>query len=269
MKKLYTIISLSIIFASTNGMQRLDNAKFLYSAIKRFNNEDVRQLIENDRALINIYEINLLQSGFLGEGVALHYAAYVGNHVAVDLLLQNGANSNVVTETSKRTPLHLAGSKEVVDILIKAGAEVNKKDAKGNPPLYTIFDYLPLMENMDHYLTSPRYCAVSRLVGFAESVNKPLDEDNNTLLHKSVLDRRHCYIRTKFFLDHGAHHSLVNNKGETAYSLVFYGMSRAYAHLMDEGSVEILKLLLDDKKYNHFTRKPIVPFLSLYGCSPH
>jgi ankyrin repeat protein len=231
----------------------------LCRAIAQFDNDAVQSIVEKYKNFINVSESKKSHSSHLGEGTPLHLAAYHGNAMAAFYLLTAGADCNAISEASRRTPLHMAGSKEVVNVLMRAGACVNQKDGQGHPPIYTIFDYLPSDAKADDNLTLRRCEAASQLIGFAENVNNPIDNDNNTLLHKAVRDVRHAFVKTKFLLDNGAHHSLFNNKGETAYELVFYGRpllfcntSKTFKQNVDNSENLMLKGLLDDSHYNKF-----------------
>ena len=70
----------------------------------------------------------------------LHYASAYGNRAVVELLIRAGADVNKVDSIYRFTPLHFAsfkGHKEVVELLIGAGADVNKVDSIfGKNPLH-------------------------------------------------------------------------------------------------------------------------------------
>ena len=73
---------------------------------------------------------------------SLHNASYSNNSMAVQLLIENGANVNRKSRNSLYTSLHLAsikGCKSVVEILLQNGAcsVINHKTASG----YTALDY--------------------------------------------------------------------------------------------------------------------------------
>ena len=71
------------------------------------------------------------------EWTPLHYAALNGNKEIVELLIAKGADMNV-TANEEWTPLHttaLEGNKEVVELLIAKGVDVNAKDIDGKTPL--------------------------------------------------------------------------------------------------------------------------------------
>ena len=65
---------------------------------------------------------------------ALHYAA---NKEIAELLIAKGAEVNTKSD-SESTPLHFAalnGRKEIVELLLANGADVNAKDGEGKTPL--------------------------------------------------------------------------------------------------------------------------------------
>jgi len=68
----------------------------------------------------------------------LHYAAWNGHKEVAELLIAKGADVNAKVAIWGRTPLHFAawnGHKEVAELLIENGAEVNAKDNYGRTPL--------------------------------------------------------------------------------------------------------------------------------------
>ena len=67
----------------------------------------------------------------------LHYACQKGSRDIVRLLIENGADVTMETNTSV-TPLHLAvmsGNKEIIKMLADAGADVNATDKEGRNSL--------------------------------------------------------------------------------------------------------------------------------------
>jgi len=68
----------------------------------------------------------------------LHYAVDEGNIDMARLLIEKGKAPLNLPDQSGWTPLHLAaghGYAEIVDMLLKQGADVNVKDKSGNTPL--------------------------------------------------------------------------------------------------------------------------------------
>jgi hypothetical protein len=71
------------------------------------------------------------------DGTPLHYAAMEGHKEIVELLLANGADVN--TKDDGVTPLHFAASgdhKEIAELLIANGADVNAKGGDEATPLH-------------------------------------------------------------------------------------------------------------------------------------
>ena len=81
-------------------------------------------------------------------GTPLHQAARNGHKEVADLLIAKGANVNAVGDLFGGTPLHAAAfgdHKEIVELLIAKGADVNAKVAsgfnKGMTPLDLAIDF--------------------------------------------------------------------------------------------------------------------------------
>ena len=73
-----------------------------------------------------------------GPSVDIHQAAKDGNIKAVKQHLAAGTDVNAQASISGRTPLHYAawkGHKEIAELLIAKGADVNVKDEDGDTPL--------------------------------------------------------------------------------------------------------------------------------------
>ena len=76
------------------------------------------------------------KGGWFG-GTPLHYAAHAGHKEIAELLIANGADINA-KDMNGMTPLHRAtylGYKEIAELLIAKGADVNVKDDNGKTPL--------------------------------------------------------------------------------------------------------------------------------------
>jgi integrin-linked kinase len=68
----------------------------------------------------------------------LHWSAFYGHNIVVDLLLNRGAQINA-TNVGRDTALHLAsahGHKDVVHMLLKNNADINAVNEHGNTPLH-------------------------------------------------------------------------------------------------------------------------------------
>jgi uncharacterized protein len=71
----------------------------------------------------------------------LHYATLADNGKAVKLLLTHGAHPDVREKVDGNTPLIIAtgkGYKDVAEVLLANGADVNAADKKGTPLAWAI-----------------------------------------------------------------------------------------------------------------------------------
>ena len=70
----------------------------------------------------------------------LPWAAWAGHKQVVELLIAKGADVNAKVDRHGMTPLHYAasrGHKEIAELLIANGADVNAKTGDGWTPLYS------------------------------------------------------------------------------------------------------------------------------------
>jgi cytohesin len=84
----------------------------------------------------------------------LHLAATTGNKEIVEMLLASGANVNAKAEDDI-TPLHIAqliDNKEIVNLLIANGADINARDKYGLTPM----DIANIDESVDESLDEAR-----------------------------------------------------------------------------------------------------------------
>ncbi|MEG4458848.1 ankyrin repeat domain-containing protein [Microcoleus sp. N9_A1] len=95
----------------------------------------IAQILLSAGAKVNIKEENARN----GKGTTLlHNAAKIGFKELVQQLIKDGANVAIL-DSEKRTPLHLAvdrGSQDIAELLIANGARVNARNANGQTPLY-------------------------------------------------------------------------------------------------------------------------------------
>jgi serine/threonine-protein phosphatase 6 regulatory ankyrin repeat subunit A len=79
----------------------------------------------------------------------LHHTAWEGHKEVAELLIAAGADVNAKDFTLGRTLLHIAareGHKEIVELLIAKGADVNAMDKDGNTPLDSAIRHSDLPE---------------------------------------------------------------------------------------------------------------------------
>jgi ankyrin repeat protein len=98
------------------------------------------------------------------EGLSpLHIAVIKGNIKMIDLLLKNGANSNILSEKNKHTPMHLAClnqnsmTEEIIQELRNFNANENICDANNKKPL----DYLNKKDSNEGESSAEKKQAVS------------------------------------------------------------------------------------------------------------
>jgi len=70
-----------------------------------------------------------------GPSITIHKAAYEGNIEAVKQHLAAGTDVNAVGGLFEYTPLHVAANKEIAELLIAKGANVNAKYVTVRTPL--------------------------------------------------------------------------------------------------------------------------------------
>jgi ankyrin repeat protein len=81
-------------------------------------------------------ELLLMWGAKFGAGgeTVLHRAAFMGRKDVAELLIEKGAQVNAKTGIG-RTPMHVVATKEVAELLIAQGAEVDAKTKDGDTPL--------------------------------------------------------------------------------------------------------------------------------------
>ena len=113
-----------------------DDEMSLSEASNLGNAEEIRSLLS-----YGLVDVNYV--GWIYVRTALHEASERGHIDAVKVLLDHGADPNIVDEENGQTPLHLAAVnnyKEVTKALLDKGAQPNKADENGETPLiYVVF----------------------------------------------------------------------------------------------------------------------------------
>ena len=114
---------------TSNNNLKINN---LFSAVEYNDLEKVSELLSQDNSKIN--ELN-------DEGLSLlHIAVIKANIKMINILLKYGADSNILTDKKKQTPLHLAYlnqnsmTEEIIKELLKNKADENICDSKNKKP---------------------------------------------------------------------------------------------------------------------------------------
>ena len=161
---------------------------------------------------------------------ALHYAIEAGQESMVRVLIDHGGIQHVIAgPTGKTTLLHLAVCREnltIIEMILKAGADINEQDWLGNTPLH---------ESM--YKSPANLAQIVRLLlKFGAQVNME-NKITDTPLHLVA-----CYGRSEvvqILLDAGADPHLVDMSGETAMDIARKPSSR----LCSDPRFETLRVL--------------------------
>lgn len=115
---------------ANSGVKELRDDSVFYNAVHSGNTTLVERLLSTG------YRLQTIQ--FQGGLTPIHVAVQDDNEEMVDLLLKKGADVNARTSWGA-TPLHLAarqGSRAVMDLLITKGADVNADTKNGDTPLH-------------------------------------------------------------------------------------------------------------------------------------
>ena len=174
----------------------------------------------------------------------LHDAAYEGDLEAVKALLDT--NAHLVSSRhseDQATPLHMAaawGHKEVVDLLLARGAEVNAIDCRGLTPL--------------HWAVEKQHEDVVRLLVVGKANVNAKDCDGETPLYLAA--KRGLVAVVELLLAKGADVNAQEKTGETPLHRV-----------ARRGSLDVAKLLLAAKANVNIRTKagyPWAPYTPMY-----
>lgn len=118
------------VSSSHQTLDEMDFERGIWSAALEGNIARVRQLLASGT---NVDSIDM--AGY----TALHYAARSGSIDVCEVLLQSSANVNAVTRAGLATPLQraaLAGKEQVLELLLKYGADPKLQDMDGRTALH-------------------------------------------------------------------------------------------------------------------------------------
>jgi ankyrin repeat protein len=120
--------------------------------------------------------------------VFIHYAAQFGNFVIVKEIVERGGANSVNLATSQGIiSLHLAaleGDAELVDYLIRKGADIKYEDCKG----FTVFHYAAQSDSEDAEKILKDLLSRNDTMGRDKlDLIKLRTKDNSTLLHWAVI----------------------------------------------------------------------------------
>ncbi|XP_078348823.1 transient receptor potential cation channel subfamily A member 1-like isoform X2 [Oculina patagonica] len=189
----------------------------------------------------------------------LHVAAYSANVETVDIILKNGGKELIDSlDRDSRTPIHYAaakGSREIVQKLLDAGANVNVKDIEEKVPIHMATESgslacvralldanLKSLHSAEYRLRTPIHYAAFEghvhLVKFLlDKGANPDQRDENHLTPILLAARLDHYQTIVMLLDHGAKIGTVSKNKTTAIDIAaYFGNPRTVRLLLDRGA---------------------------------
>jgi uncharacterized protein len=235
---------------------------------------------------------------------ALHLAAFFGFIDAVKLLLENGANINLQSEASGRTPLYVTAISKNIDtakVLMKEGAKTEIPDKAGYTPLTAaviVVDPDMVRTLVEGGAVMDVRTAASNLTPLvmAAANPDPFKHKNYIKIMKYLLDRKadvnfqasdgrtpliaaamsadqdQALAKVALLLDEGAKPNIVKHGGETALMLAAgRGNDKIVELLIDKGANVHLKNGAGESAMSYAKRSgksAIVALLESKGAKP-
>jgi len=205
------------------------NAQDLFTYIDRGDYETVEKLIIKDP--------NLVDSIMIWDATPLMVASYIGNEEIVKLLIKHGADLNKVNSRDGLTALHIASLQNklsVIEILISNGMDVNVKDLENKTALI----YAIEKNNRE-------------IVEYLLKNNAKLPEENeimNQVIHPAVLYGFQDLAGE--IMKKGASLSSKDNNGRSLLHNAVIGMNIEWIDLL-------LRKNVDVNKVDSFSRAPL------------
>ncbi|XP_073533214.1 ankyrin repeat and SOCS box protein 10 isoform X2 [Phyllobates terribilis] len=141
----------------------------------------------------------------------LHHCKTPQSYHCAQLLLQYGAHVAALSEDEALTPLHVAaglGLVEHVDLYLRYGAAVDKRDVHGETPLSAACSQPQSCERLDRY-----YKVCQRLIDCGADIHTR-DNDQQSPLHLACKSANPQTV--ELLLEHGAEVNAMSYSGNTA-----------------------------------------------------
>jgi ankyrin repeat protein len=209
----------SLLAYTDSGLSDQHGKNALHLAAQYGRSEVVKLLLEKGA------DANSLD---IGQKSAIHHAAKhgktAGHAESIKLLLEHCANLNLIDKAG-RTPLYTAatfGRNQIVDQLIKCGADVHHKRSSGYTALRSA-------------VLNGHYQVIKTLIAACGNPNEQHDVFQDTLLQTAVWNKNFPVI--KLLLDMGSDVNLANVYGQTPlHDAACRGYGEIYQYLVENGA---------------------------------
>lgn len=162
---------------------------------------------------------------------AVHYAA-ARNHVdMLKVMIEKGVDINITEDEpacAGNTPLHTAcdkGNKEIVDVLIKAGADDTLLNIKGNTPAHLVVTERRFGKDIED---EDRVAVLETLT----NIDVPANDGKTPLMVAQSLNINAALSVTQTLIDRGADVNHTDNDGNTA--LILNTKNNCYKNIVKE-----------------------------------